>query len=78
MILEPPAMSTENKAQKKQPAKRHGKMTDMGLFFNSIDNAIRIVGDFGVHVEREQRDCGDSIEIVLRVPKMPEKTAHSG
>ena len=78
MILEPPAMSTENKAQKKQPAKRHGKMTDMGLFFNSIDNAIRIVGDFGVHVEREQRDCGDSIEIVLRVPKMPEKAAHSG
>ena len=78
MILEPPAMSTENKAQKKQPAKRHGKMSDMGLFFNSIDNAIRIVGDFGVHVEREQRDCGDSIEIVLRVPKMPEKAAHSG
>lgn len=78
MILEPPAMSAENKAQKKQPAKRHGKMTDMGLFFNSIDNAIRIVGDFGVHVEREQRDCGDSIEIVLRVPKMPEKATHSG
>lgn len=78
MILEPPAMSTENKAKKKQPAKRHGKMTDMGLFFNSIDNAIRIVGDFGVHVEREQRDCGDSIEIVLRIPKMPEKATHSG
>ena len=78
MILEPPAMSTENKAKKKQPAKRHGKMTDMGLFFNSIDNAIRIVRDFGVHVEREQRDCGDSIEIVLRIPKMPEKAAHSG
>ena len=78
MILEPPAMSTENKTKKKQPAKRHGKMTDMGLFFNSIDNAIRIVGDFGVHVEREQRDCGDSIEIVLRIPKMPEKAAHSG
>ena len=78
MILEPPATSTENKAKKKQPAKRHGKMTDMGLFFNSIDNAIRIVGDFGVHVEREQRDCGYSIESVLRIPKMPEKAAHSG
>lgn len=61
------------KAVKKQPAKRHGKMTDMGLFFNSIDNAIRIVGDFGVHVEREQRDCGDTIEIVLRVPKLESK-----
>ena len=78
MILEPPAMSTDNTAQKKQPAHRHGKMTDMGLFFNSIDNAIRIVGDFGVRVEREQRDCGDSIEIVLRIPKMPEKATHSG
>ena len=48
-------------------------MTDLGLFMNSIDNAIRIVGDFGVHVEREQRDCGDSIEIVLRVPKLEAK-----
>ncbi len=57
------------KQEKKQPVKRYGKLTDMGLFFNSIDKAIRIVGDFGVRVEREQRDCGDTIEIVLRVPK---------
>lgn len=71
MILAPPA--TVKKAEKKQPAKKHGKMTDLGLFMNSIDNAIRIVGDFGVHVEREQRDCGDSIEIVLRVPKLEAK-----
>lgn len=73
MILTPPV--AVKKTIKKQPAKKHGKMTDLGLFMNSIDNAIRIVGDFGVHIEREQRDCGDSIEIVLRVPKMETKNA---
>ncbi len=65
-VLAPPQ---PKKAEKKQPVRRFGKMTDMGLFFNSIEKAIKIVGDCGVHIEREERDCGDSIEILLRVPK---------
>lgn len=49
--------------------RRMGKINDMGIFFNSIDNAIRLIGDCGVMIERTQRDCGDKIEILLSVPK---------
>ncbi|MBO4501528.1 MAG: hypothetical protein J5760_04730, partial [Clostridia bacterium] len=50
--------------------KRIGAISDIGMFINSINNAVRIVRDVGVNVERTDVDKGDSIEIMIKVPKI--------
>ncbi|MDD4124424.1 MAG: ParB/RepB/Spo0J family partition protein [Eubacteriales bacterium] len=49
--------------------KKIGILSDIGIFINSIDNAVRMVRDVGVNVERKEVDMGDSIEIIIKVPK---------
>lgn len=49
--------------------KKIGILSDIGVFINSIDNAVRMVRDVGVNVERKEVDMGDSIEIIIKVPK---------
>ena len=49
--------------------KRIGVISDIGCFFNSINNAVKMVRDVGVNVERKEIDTGDAIEIVITVPK---------
>lgn len=62
--------SPEAKTQKtKFRGRKIGILSDIGVFINSIDNAVRMVRDVGVNVERKEVDKGDSIEIILKVPK---------
>ena len=49
--------------------KRIMAISDIGVFFNSISNAVRIAHDVGVNVERSDVDTGDMIEITIKVPK---------
>ena len=49
--------------------KRIGAISDIGMFINSINNAVRIVRDVGVNVERTDIDNGDTLEITIKVPK---------
>ena len=49
--------------------KRIGVISDISVFFNSINNAVKMVRDVGVNVERKEIDTGDAIEIVITVPK---------
>lgn len=62
--------SPESKTTKpKFRGRKIGILSDIGIFINSIDNAVRMVRDVGVNVERQEVDKGDSIEIILKVPK---------
>lgn len=72
-------LSGEDPKKKKSPSaeaktqsfrgKRIGAISDISCFFNSINNAVRMVRDVGVNVERKEIDTGDAIEIVITVPK---------
>ncbi len=44
-------------------------VSDIGMFINSINNAVRIAHDVGVDVERRDVETGDSLEIIITVPK---------
>jgi len=57
-------------ARVKFRGRKVGLITDIGIFINSIDNAVKMVRDVGVNVEREEVDKGDSIEIIIKVPKL--------
>lgn len=62
----PPAPNAKTRFR----GKRIGAISDIGMFINSINNAVRIVRDVGVNVERTDVDKGDSIEIMIKVPKI--------
>ncbi len=59
----------ENPPQPSFRGKRIGVISDINCFFNSINNAVKMVRDVGVNVERKEIDTGDAIEIVITVPK---------
>ncbi len=64
-LTSPEARNTKVKFR----GKKIGVLSDIGIFINSIDNAVRMVRDVGVNVERKEVDMGDSIEIIIKVPK---------
>jgi len=53
--------------------RRIGSISDIGMFINSINNAVRLVRDVGVDVERRDVDTGDALEITIKVPKTRER-----
>lgn len=42
---------------------------DIRIFLNSFRQAVRLLKKTGVGVEMEERDTGDEIELVVRIPK---------
>lgn len=63
----------ELKAKKEGAAKRNpsgaGSIKDIRLFYNSIDRAIDIMRRSGIGVISEKRDCDDTVELTIRIPK---------
>ncbi|ADU28284.1 ParB/RepB/Spo0J family partition protein [Ethanoligenens harbinense] len=48
---------------------------DVRLFFNTMSNAVKIMKRSGIDAETTQRECGDYIEYVVRIPKGKRKSA---
>lgn len=46
-----------------------GKINDLGIFFNSIDNIVRMGKDVGMTVEKSEKEYDDRVEITLCVKK---------
>lgn len=62
----------EMKAKKngsKREASGAGSIKDIRLFYNSIDRAIDIMRRSGIGVISEKRDCDDTVELTIRIPK---------
>lgn len=62
----------ELKAKKtgpKREASSAGSIKDIRLFYNSIDRAIDIMRRSGIGVISEKRDCDDTVELTIRIPK---------
>ncbi|MBO4501471.1 MAG: ParB/RepB/Spo0J family partition protein [Clostridia bacterium] len=72
---QPPAPREEQKGFR---GRRIGAISDIGMLINSINNAVRIVRDVGVDVERRDVDTGDMIEITIKVPKNSRAKAPHG
>lgn len=48
---------------------------DVRLFFNTVSNAVKIMRQSGIDAETTQREYGDYIEYVVRIPKSKRKSA---
>ena len=46
-----------------------GAIKDVRLFYNSIDNALKIVRRSGVSVYTKKRECEDEIELTIKIKK---------
>ena len=63
----------ELKTKKQDSAKRDrsgaGSIKDIRLFYNSIDRAVDIMRRSGIGVISEKRECDDTVELTIRIPK---------
>ena len=48
---------------------------DVRLFFNTMSNAVKIMKRSGIEAETSQRECGEYIEYVVRIPKNKRESA---
>lgn len=48
---------------------------DVRLFFNTVSNAVKIMRQSGINAETTQREVGDYIEYVVRIPKTKKQSA---
>lgn len=48
---------------------------DVRLFFNTVSNAVKIMRQSGINAETSQREYGEYIEYVVRIPKGKKKSA---
>ena len=61
-------LSTEKEPKKPKKAKMRGVLRDLRLFYNSVDNAVRLMRRTGVMVESRREETEKEIRLVISIP----------
>ena len=57
------------KEEKEQKQKTFGAIKDVRLFYNSIDNALKIIRRSGINAYSRRKELEDEIELVIKIKK---------